>query len=454
VIRQSCLLRAMAAALTLGMSGAAPDAAGQPAQRLVPLLVNDLVADPVSGRLFASIPGRAGAPGNSVVAIDPSTGAVGAPIFVGSEPDDLVVSEDGQFLYVTLRGAAAVRRVDLASGVAGPYYWLANGGGFLQTPLFADRVLPVPGHPEAIAVTHRDGAGNRYGVTLYDAAGPRPLAINSRVQSAGVLDGTTLLVAGAREAYRVTIDAAGLTVGPPTELVEGLEVMAVSGAEVFTSDGRVIDPATWLETRRRAISGAAFDPVVVRPDAARGRLYAFIDGALRVLDLRTFDTLETLPLNRAWGRPESLAVLGGGVAYHTSAGVVLVGDFSQPAPLPPERSVPEIEMELAGCVICRAGQTFRALATVTNPSPHAVAVEVKATLEAPSGSRQSVDALFGSRHLDVIVPAAASQSVQLLGGAVPPSAGLGVWRVAVTLADPVTGRTLSTSSRTFRVTLF
>lgn len=441
----------MAIVLAIGVSPT--DAAAQPAQRLLPLLVNDVVADPVSGRLFASIPSRAGAMGNSVVPIDPVTGTIGSPIFVGSEPADLAVTEDGQYLYAALRGASAVRRVDLASGTAGPYYWLSSGESGWPAPLFARALLPVPGRADAIAVTHRDQAGNHHGLTLYDAAGPRHLGVNRRVETAGVLDSTTLLVVNDREAFRVTIDAAGLTAGPPTELVEGVGVMAVAGGEVFTYDGRVVDPTTWLETRRRTISGAAFDPVAVRPDAARGRLYAFIDGALRVLDLRTFDTLETWPLNRAWGTPASLAPLRGGVAYHTAAGVVLVGDFSRPAPLPPERRAPEVEVTLAGCVLCRAGQTFLARATVTNPLTDAVRVEVKAVLEAPSGG-QSIAALFGSRHVEVDIPAGAAQSVDLLGGIVPPSPGFGVWRIAVTLVEPATGRTYSTSSRTFRVSLF
>jgi uncharacterized repeat protein (TIGR01451 family) len=75
----------------------------------------DLVYDPVSRRIHASVPSDSPAGGNSVIAIDPETGALEPPVFVGSEPGKLALSDDGQFLYVGLDGAAAVRRVDLLS---------------------------------------------------------------------------------------------------------------------------------------------------------------------------------------------------------------------------------------------------------------------------------------------------------------------------------------------------
>src|SRR5688572_30652369 len=81
--------------------------------RSLSLPTNDLVYDPHSGRLYASIPGSAGADGNSVVPIDPATGAVGTPIPVGSEPGKLALSDDGRYLYVGLNGENAVRRVML-----------------------------------------------------------------------------------------------------------------------------------------------------------------------------------------------------------------------------------------------------------------------------------------------------------------------------------------------------
>jgi hypothetical protein len=60
---------------------------------------NSMVYNPADGLFYLSIPSSAGAPyGNSVVSVDPVTGALGTPIFVGSEPDRLALSTDGSVL--------------------------------------------------------------------------------------------------------------------------------------------------------------------------------------------------------------------------------------------------------------------------------------------------------------------------------------------------------------------
>jgi DNA-binding beta-propeller fold protein YncE len=70
------------------------------------LVTRDLVYDRMTHQIYASIPSSAGAAGNSVTAIDPVTGAIGSPLFAGSEPGTLALSDDGQYLYVALDGAA------------------------------------------------------------------------------------------------------------------------------------------------------------------------------------------------------------------------------------------------------------------------------------------------------------------------------------------------------------
>ena len=74
----------------------------------VPLASNDLVYSSNAQKLFASIPSRIGTGGNSITAVDPVSGALGTPVFVGSEPNRLALSEDTQSLYVGLDGSAAV----------------------------------------------------------------------------------------------------------------------------------------------------------------------------------------------------------------------------------------------------------------------------------------------------------------------------------------------------------
>src|SRR6185436_12056520 len=121
-----------------------------PFVRVLNIPVNDIVYDKVSKKIFASIPSTAGARGNSVMEIDPVTAEPGVGVFVGSEPNKLAIS-DGQTIYVGIDGAAAVRRVDVASHTATTQFRLGSDGG-TGTFWTAGDLAVVPGNPNAVAI--------------------------------------------------------------------------------------------------------------------------------------------------------------------------------------------------------------------------------------------------------------------------------------------------------------
>ena len=83
---------------------------GDASLRALGLNANDIIYDRVSQKIYASIPSRAGTNGNTVQIIDPVSGTLGASVFVGSEPNKLALSQDGQYLYVGLEiGRASCR---------------------------------------------------------------------------------------------------------------------------------------------------------------------------------------------------------------------------------------------------------------------------------------------------------------------------------------------------------
>src|SRR5262249_28750437 len=100
--------------------------------RITALPTSDLVSNRVTGKLYASVPSRAGAIGNSVTEIDPASGKIGRSIFVCSEPGKLALSDDGRFLYVGLDGSGSVSRIDLTQGKVD-----------LQFPLGTDQLFLV-----------------------------------------------------------------------------------------------------------------------------------------------------------------------------------------------------------------------------------------------------------------------------------------------------------------------
>ncbi len=128
----------------------------------IALAANDVIADPTNGLVYASVPSRGGTYANSVVAIDPTTAAVVKSAVVGSEPGPMALSDDGQFLYVSLAGSGSVRRVTLASFT--PNLEWSLGGGVVE------EMLVVPGAPHTVVMsTMRPNYSPRHiGVFVYD----------------------------------------------------------------------------------------------------------------------------------------------------------------------------------------------------------------------------------------------------------------------------------------------
>ena len=73
--------------------------------RKLNLLANDLLTDPGSSQIFATVPSKVGPGGNSITPIDTVAGTTGQPIPIGSEPGKMAISDDGAFVYVILTGA-------------------------------------------------------------------------------------------------------------------------------------------------------------------------------------------------------------------------------------------------------------------------------------------------------------------------------------------------------------
>ncbi len=85
----------------------------------VNLPANNLVMSEATQALYASVPASAGANGNSITKINPQTAVVGPSVFIGSEPNRMAISNDGQTLWVHLNGANAARRFDILTETPG-----------------------------------------------------------------------------------------------------------------------------------------------------------------------------------------------------------------------------------------------------------------------------------------------------------------------------------------------
>ena len=106
--------------------------------------INDQVYDPKSGNIWVTVQSTGGAYANSIVAVDPSTGAIGTVIPMGAEPNNIRVTDDGQFAYVDVPADGSIRRANLKTGVAGSIFALNIGG--------VSDIEAVPNSPHSFVV--------------------------------------------------------------------------------------------------------------------------------------------------------------------------------------------------------------------------------------------------------------------------------------------------------------
>jgi hypothetical protein len=139
------------------------------------LATNDLMYDANSGLLYASVPSSAGSIGNSITPITPTTGALGASVYVGSEPGKLALSDDGISLYVALNGSAAVRRFDTRTQTPDLQFTLGTGR-YDGSRYFVNDMSVMPGARGTIAISRRyQGSSPSFaGVAVYDDGVQRP----------------------------------------------------------------------------------------------------------------------------------------------------------------------------------------------------------------------------------------------------------------------------------------
>jgi hypothetical protein len=208
---------------------------------------NSMVYNPVNGLLYVSVPGSAGAPyGNSIVSIDPATGVLGTPIYVGSEPDKLAITSDGKYLWVGLDGAAAVRQVDLTANTAGLQFQIKAFSAPYST-IEALALAALPGSDNSVIV-----AASNTNPAIYDGG-----VLRGAISSASLGSVSVLLVNGTLgEIYAInlgsysvyTYNASGLTLKSSiTSLPPGpyssVEMQLLSGT-LYTDFGQAFNSET------------------------------------------------------------------------------------------------------------------------------------------------------------------------------------------------------------------
>ena len=300
---------------------------------------SDLVYEPVSGMLYASVRGNPG----SVVPINPVTRVLGTPIPVGIDPVKLALSDDGQYLYVGLDGEPKVERINLTTKAVDQSFLLGSAG---FGPWFAEDIAVLPGSPQSIAVSLKKKmfSPRHEGVAIYDNGVMRAAKTGdhtgSNVIEFSASSGTLYGYNNETTEYgfrRMAVDAGGVTVTDvytsfmSPELISGFNVdIHFHGGLIYTTTGRAIDPVA------RSFLGAydlpsSFGNSVVA-DSNVGRVFYLTQGGTASpWNLRAFGlvhpraVITIVDLTGLVGEPGSLRRWGtNGLAFRTSGGQVFL----------------------------------------------------------------------------------------------------------------------------------
>jgi len=310
----------------------------QPFDTFLELPINDIVYNTKDGLIYASIPGYAGQNlGNTIGAIDPTTGVLQKTIFVGSEPNRLALSDDGTQLFVGLDGAGAVRRVDLTSGTAAEQFSLGGGPGVYNPPYTAVGLAVLPGQPTSVAVVSSYGI-----ITIYDSGVARPQTSTGLNigPGPGLAFGSSAytLYASGNYLFKLTVDATGITAATQfsSSSVGGNTVQYDNG-RLYVSSGRVFDATTSVQlgqfsTTSIGISNPtpAGGPIVSESALNRAWIVPTNFGANNQLvsyDETTYNPIAALPLTGLGSVPSQTYNNGpadlirwgqDGLAFHTA----------------------------------------------------------------------------------------------------------------------------------------
>ncbi len=301
----------------------------------VSLATNDIIYDPTRGKIYASVPGRAGSLGNTIASIDPISGATVTSVYVGSEPGKLALSGDGQFLYVALNGVAAVRRVTLDTMTPDIQFSLGSDSFF--GPRYAEDLVVLPGYPHSVAVSTKYlGVSPRFaGVAIYDDGVQRSVTVpgfsgTGHCINAITASATASTLYGYNNEtteygfYRMNINASGISIADETSsLITGFGVdIAFGGGLVYATTGQVVDPSGTTPVLTGTFPGVSYAKAVT-PDTVLGKTFFLFDGSpytVSAYDQMTFRSLGSFTVQGNSGTSSSLIRWGtNGLAFRTSA---------------------------------------------------------------------------------------------------------------------------------------
>jgi hypothetical protein len=319
------------------------------AQVIINQASRDLAYDLAQQLIYVSVPSSATTNPNTISVLSLASVAITSSQSVGTNPDILAISGDGQFLYAGIDGTGSVQRFTLPGLVKDINYSLGADPFF--GPFFAEDLQVAPGAPHTIAVTLANsgvGPAEQGGVAVFDDATQRPTKFPGGSHIVSSLqwgaDATKLFGSdGFNGLDALTVNAGGVSlIQSFNGVARGDRIhFSQTNNQIYGEGGEVLSTAGQT-TANFNVGG----PMVIDP----GLNAAFIipqnffgSSTLQAYNLSRFTLNRTIPLNGVTGRPRRMIRWGqNGLAFNTDSGqiVLVAGNFLDPIAAPSPLPVP------------------------------------------------------------------------------------------------------------------
>ena len=323
----------------------------------------DIAYDSRNQVIYLSVAATAASNPNTICVLDPTTGTITSAQPAGNNPDALAISDESQFLYAGIDGAASVQRFLLPGLAKDISYALGANPNF--GPYFALDLQVAPGAPHTTAVSLGNAGVStkaQGGIMVFDDAAPRPtnapggFSLYDSIQWGA--DATTLFAANTESTgfdfYTLSVNSGGVTQNRDFQSVFGSFANRIhfdTGTKlIYAEEGHVINPATGLPTGNFNASG----PMVM--DSTLNTAFFVNEGSatatIQAFDLTHFTPINSITIPNVANSPLRLIRWGqNGLAFITKGlngpGQVFLigGNFISPAPPfaltpPPTPTVP------------------------------------------------------------------------------------------------------------------
>lgn len=293
--------------LSIGRPNVAEAATKTATSTRLNIKANDIIWDAKRDVLYASVDDASPTYANKVVTIDPESGAVLSSRSVGTDPNAMAITANGNSIYIGIDGRGDVQKFSLPGFTPG---WSFTFGTYTSRQMLAGDIQVMPGTANTIAVSRRvDGLSpSLAGVEIIDSGvartdtTPSHNGSNSLAFSAdpAVLYGSDTESSGTYF-QRLAIDDDGVTEQDENGMGGG-DIIFHDGL-VYGSNGKIVDPVGVSPSLDDTLPGGSG----VAIDATANRLYYSVQRNVGTLTTEiTSYNLNTRALLNTWKVPAHL----------------------------------------------------------------------------------------------------------------------------------------------------